>query len=96
MQTQIKQTQNNSDKRWGMRTGGGVAVAMGTDSFWTGLARLKAEYDITGKALVTFMSNSAAAAMGTDAFWEGLERLRTEHGISGKALVTPTWGVSTS
>jgi len=52
------------------------------------LERLKTEYDLTGKTLVTFMSDSLASRIDDEKFWEGLEKLKTDYDVSGKELVS--------
>ena len=52
------------------------------------LEKLKTEYDITGKNMVTFMCDSVASRMDDEKFWEGLEKLKTEYDITSKNMVT--------
>ena len=59
--------------------------------FWDGMERLKRDFGISGKSLVTFMCDGVAAAIaGPNAalFWAGVKQLERDFGISGKSLVT--------
>ena len=48
------------------------------------LQRLKQEFGITGKNLVTFMSDSVAVGLDDDSVFTALQRLEQEFGITGK------------
>ena len=61
-----------------------VAVRLEEDSFLMALQRLKREFGITGKNLVTFMRESVAVRLGDDSFFKSLQRLKQEFGITGR------------
>merc|ERR1712048_1031549 len=51
------------------------------------LQRLRDDFGISGKSLVTFMSGSVAARLDDEKFWKSLQRLGDDFGISGTNLV---------
>ena len=57
---------------------------------WGGFRRKRnaQEFGITGKHLVTYMSNSVAVGLDDDSVFTALQRLEQEFGITGKNLVT--------
>ena len=53
-----------------------VAVRLYEDSFFMALQRLKLEFGVTGKNLVTFMRDSVAVRLDDDSFFNSLQRLK--------------------